>query len=224
MFFGFTKKKQEILEQNFEGIKKETSLQAESLQNWLEDRIARESEKQSLERQQDREALTARIEELLKSQKRQSRSLEDFLDEEQERASAYDDMKEALQRGNEREAALLSLICCYQEQMHLLQQQVMSELEDDKDKKIAWKNQFEIVSDCIRREMRACAMEETGREGETVDFAVHEVLSASDTEDPMLESRVAKVFSPGCVYCGKTVKKARVAAYRRMEDGDDNRN
>lgn len=224
MFFGFTKKKQEILEQNFEGIKKETSLQAESLQNWLEDRIARESEKQSLERQQDREALTARIDELLKSQKRQSRSLEDFLDDEQERASAYDDMKEALQRGNERETALLSLICCYQEQMHLLQQQVMSELEDDKDKKIAWKNQFEIVSDCIRREMRACAMEETGREGETVDFAVHEVLSASDTEDPMLEGRVAKVFSPGCVYCGKTVKKARVAAYRRMEDGDDNRN
>lgn len=94
--------------------------------------------------------------------------------------------------------------------MHLLRQQILSESFHDQDRKDAWNRQFEIVAACLKKELRACGMEETGEDGEIVDFEIHEVLSASDTEDEQLEGRVAKVFAPGCVYHGNVLKKASV--------------
>lgn len=169
------------------------------------------------------EQTDGRMAELLKMQKRQSMTVEDFLDELQERSKEREELQRYIKEGDEREKRLLALICCGREQLCLIQKAVLEEHREDPDRAEAWREQFRLMGEEAGGKMRACALEETGRAGESVDFDVHEVLNVVDTEDENLAHRVAEVFAPGCVYHGMIIKKARVAAYRRINDGDDHR-
>ena len=61
---------------------------------------------------------------------------------------------------------------------------------------------------------KLCAIEETGTEGEHVDYRIHEVIRALDAEEEGTAGTVAKVHSRGMVYEGRVVAKAKVEAYK----------
>lgn len=216
----FRKKKQDEWKQ-------EISLQAENIGKVLSGQIRDSQEAgkvQSVKIVQQLGTLEERMNELQKLQKRQVQSVEDFLEEEQERTDRGEALRQRVQEAGEREEHLLALVGCFQEQLHLLHQQIVMEFQENDSKASAWEKQFEIAEDCLKRRMRSCALEEVGHEMEVLDFDYHEVLKVIDTVDDGIESRVAEVFNPGYIYCGKVIKKAQVAAYRRIKDGDDNRN
>lgn len=207
-------------------LKQEVALQAEKIEGILNSRMenaAADTRAQSTRTEQQLETLSGRMDEFQKMQKRQVQSLEDFLEEEQERSDRGEALKERAQECETREKNLLDLIGSYQEQLYLLRRQMKEEFQEDSIKASAWEKQFEIVDESLIRQMHSCAMEQTGKELELVDFNCHEILQVIDTEAAELDNRVAAVFSPGCIYHGKFIKKAKVAAYRRINDGNGNR-
>ena len=224
MFFG--KKKQEEFMQSLAELKQEVALQAEKIEGIVKgcmENTAADTSVQSTKTEQQLETLSGRMDEFQKMQKKQMQSFEDFLDEEQERADRGEALRERAQECEAREKNLLVLIGSYQEQLHLLRRQMREEFQADSSKASAWEKQFEIVDEGLRRQMYACALEQTGKEMELVDFNCHQILKVIDTEDAELDNRVAAVFSPGCIYHGKIIKKSQVAAYRRINDGNGNR-
>lgn len=222
----FRKKKQEECIHKLDEIKRQEIAHAENLESLLKgrmDSVAEAAGVQSARLGEQLDALVNRMDELQKMQKRQVQSLEDFLEEEEDRADREENQRQKAQADKGREAHLLSLVECYQEQLHLLRRQIREEFEGEQSKAASWEKQFEIVEECLARQRSSCALEQVGKEQEPVDFECHQVLKVINTEDSGLDSRVAEVFCPGFIYHGKVIKKAQVSAYRRIKDGNSDR-
>lgn len=226
MLFGGRGKVMEEWRSTVDVLRKEWAAGQESLKQCLS--VCVETAGQDMKGDLDQlarqmNALDGRMSDMEKSQKRQSQCVEDFLDEVQEQTEEEKALCARVKEAQEREECLLSIVCCYQEQLHLMRRQIMEEHREDGDRAAAWEEQFRFMEEDADGRMRAGAMEQTGRTGEPVDFVLHEVLRAIDTEDENLGNRVAGVFRPGCIYHGKVVRKAQVSAYRRISDVSYNR-
>ena len=183
--------------------------------------LARVSERKSAEEAQAAEHWKTTAEKLETKQqdlerliRRQSDSYEDLLEELQETFRLEEDIRRERRENSRKEEALLSLIMCCREQMTLLEKQVREDGSMTGEKLEAWQQQFSAMAGERLKLMRSCGLEETGQEGEPVDYEIHEILSVRETEDPAKAGRIAQVYSPGLLKEGHVIKKARVAAYK----------
>ncbi len=148
--------------------------------------------------------------------KRHSEAVEDMLEERQTLDTALEGYEQRLKEDREREEKLLKLLCRYQEEfclmedkLHHVEQQYASD----------WLEQMAVFRKSLVNELYQCAMEETGKPGETVDYRLHEILDTADAEDMALDGTVAYCYRRGCVYRGKVIAKAQVKVYRRKTEG-----
>ncbi len=156
--------------------------------------------------------------EMQKLMRRQTGSFEDLLEEFQDQMAQTQRYEQLLKEAKAREQALLSLICCCREQMDLTAGQISRDETMDPHKKQAWQEQFRLMEQEDVRLMALCAMEETGVVGEPVDYGIHEVLKAIDTNDDSLAGTVAEVCCRGRIYGGNVLKKAIITAYRKEKE------
>lgn len=139
--------------------------------------------------------------------KRHNMSLEDLLDNLQEREEQETIWEQRIAQLEAEEEKLVSLVLCRLEQFYTLRR--ASETMDSQ-----WQRQLEIFEEEANRFMAAANLREIRGEGEKVDYECHEVIQAIDTEDEQLAMTVAEVYCPGCSMDGNVIRKARVAAYR----------
>lgn len=143
--------------------------------------------------------------------RRHSEAIEDLLEERGAQEAVIERYETQIREAGEREDMLLALLCRYQEEMGLIEEKLCNvDLQHAKD----WSKQLALFKKSLESELRQCAIEETGRPGEPVDYRYHEILDAEDTEKPELDGRVAYCYRPGCIYHGRVVTKAQIRAYR----------
>lgn len=140
--------------------------------------------------------------------KRLSRTIEDFLDELQEDREQIQEEKERQRETSAREDKLLELVQLYHEQMELLEQWIYKEGNG------AWRQQYDMLKGQVEAEKSVCAIETVGKAGERVDYRLHEVIEAVETDMAEQEGTVAQVYQHGILYHGQVIKKAKVQAYR----------
>ncbi|HBA97759.1 MAG TPA: hypothetical protein DCZ23_06595 [Lachnospiraceae bacterium] len=143
--------------------------------------------------------------------KRYSEAIEDMLDEGKAQEALSRQYEQRIKEDTEREKSLLSLVCCYQEELSLIEKKLCAA---DTQSGNEWAGQMALFRKTLAPELKQCAIEETGLNGETVNYKYHEILDTVDTEDMGLDSTVACTYRPGLIYHGKVIKKAQVAAYR----------
>lgn len=143
--------------------------------------------------------------------KRHSEAIEDLLEQQGTQETVIERYENQIREGRERENMLLNLLCRYQEEFGLIEEKLR-----DMDRQHAedWTDQLSLFRKSLENELRQCAIEETGRTGESVDYRYHEILDVEDTDETALDSTVAHCYRPGCIYHGRVITKAQVRAYR----------
>lgn len=141
-----------------------------------------------------------------KTLRRQTDSIEDFLDICDERREQESLLEQELREERKREEALVNLVCFCREQMDLIAKNLGKDL--------AWAEQNRMIEQEAQKYLRAAQIRETGVCGETVDYEFHQVLNTVETSQKELDGTVAEVYRRGRIWRGKVVRKAQVAAYR----------
>lgn len=154
------------------------------------------------------DALRGDIQKNQKDVRRLSQTVEDFLDELQEEREHTQEERERQRETSVREDKLLKLVQLYLEQMELLEQWIY------KEGNAAWRQQYDMLKGQIEAEKSICAIECVGKAGERVDYRLHEVIEAVETDTAGQEGTVAQVYQHGMLYHGQVIKKAKVQAYR----------
>lgn len=147
-----------------------------------------------------------------KQLKRHSEAIEDMLDEGKAQEALSEQYESKIKEDAERENALLALVCCYQEQLSLIEEKLST--------KDGWAEQMALFKRTLSTEFKQCAIEETGFVGETVDYRYHEILNVVDTEKEGLSNTIARTYRPGLIYHGKVLRKAQVMAYRERGNNE----
>lgn len=160
------------------------------------------------------ESLQAKLEEQINHQRetekllrRQSASLEDFLDE-------FQEQKEGQENTKVRENTWIALICTCRRQLELLEKQVLKDPSLTEEKRSAWESQFALMDRECQKQMRLCGLEEFGSVGEEADYRLYEILSTEDSRDPKDLGTVAEVYAKGHIYQGTVIKKAQASVYK----------
>lgn len=160
------------------------------------------------------ESLQAKLEEQMNHQRetekllrRQSASLEDFLDE-------FQEQKEGQENTKVRENTWIALICTCRRQLELLEKQVLKDPSLTEEKRSAWESQFALMDRECQKQMRLCGLEEFGSVGEEADYRLYEILSTEDSRDPKDLGTVAEVYAKGHIYQGTVIKKAQASVYK----------
>lgn len=199
------------VKENLQNVFSQNVKEAEAMEQWRE--LAQGAAEQI-------ESLTKRQQELERQIRRQSDSFEDLLEEIQDERSHEERLRQERRENSQKEQVLLSLIMCCREQMELLERQIQGDGSMTGEKLEAWQQQFCTMAKERAKLMRPCGLEEVGCQGETVDYEIHEVLSAVGTENGEKAGTVAQVYSSGFIQGGRVIRKARVAAYRLNNSED----
>ena len=141
-------------------------------------------------------------EELREERKEESAALLDALDVQS---------RNALQTAQRQEQALLALAMEYHDQLYSLRR-AAARLGN-----ALWEKQFALAGEKLAEVRVGADIQVVGDAGIPVSYALHEVLDAVPTEDTELAGRVAEVYACGYVYQGKTLRRAKVSAYRLAE-------
>ncbi len=155
---------------------------------------------------QNFDKLDTGLKEWEKTMRSQSDSLEDLLDTMEEQSKGETELEQRLSESSKREQALLDLVCLMRDQMEMIHRR----LSDD----AAWSGQFAMMERETGKLLRNAGIQETGIVGEPVDYEIHQVLEAVETDQINQNHTVACVYSHGRIYCGRTLSKAKVSAYR----------
>ena len=178
---------------------------------------------QLLEQQEEMvEQTSVRLDEMAKRNegyektiRRQADSFEDFLEMEKDQTEERQAWARKEQEHERTEEALVQLACFLLEQMELTKGLLKKSEQMDDRMRQAWELQFQTISQELEKYMRSCGLEQVGKTGETIDYAVHEILNTLPVpaEDDRANGTVAEVYSSGFIYHGHVVRKARVSAY-----------
>lgn len=146
---------------------------------------------------------------------RLSEAVEDILEERKALETATELYERQIKESQDRENMLLALLCRYQEELGLIEERLHNtEQQYAKD----WLEQLSLFRRSLETELRQCSIEETGKPGERVDYSLHEILDAAETEKPEQDGTVAYCYRTGCVYQGRVITKAQVRAYKRRSE------
>ena len=162
------------------------------------------------------DSLEQRYAESEKVIRRQSDSFEDLLDEIQNQNEEHSRQNLRQKEAAQKEQAFLALINCIRDQMFLLEQKMAEDDSLSEEKKAAWRQQFLIMNQEAARLMAPCGLMETGSQGDPIDYDPHNILNAIETQDEAMANTVASVYSRGLFYNGQMIKKADVAAYKKL--------
>lgn len=143
---------------------------------------------------------------LHKAVSEQGMSVEDLLEEWNERKSDDDSVKERFRECAQDEQRFLELFEAYQEQFYNLKRFVSGRDE-------AWARQIATMEEHLEHYRRMCGISVIGECGVEVDYGLHEVIEAVDTDQPDLDRKIADIYRCGYLYKGKVKRKAQVAAY-----------
>lgn len=146
------------------------------------------------------------LDQLCRSVREQGMSVEDLLEEWNEKKSSEDSGREKLRQCAQDERNLLELFEAYQEQFWS-----MKRFADANDE--AWAVQMGMMEKELERCRQRCGISVIGRCGETVDYDLHEVIEAVGADSPELDKKIADVYRCGYLYKGRVQRKAQVAAY-----------
>ena len=136
-------------------------------------------------------------------------AIEDLLDEWEEKVSDEKNVKEQFQEYEHREQQFLKLFETYQEQFWNIKHFAGKDKDTD-----AWAAQISLMEKNLEHYQKLCGISIIGQCGIEVDYDLHEVLEAIDTNDPSKDKKIADIYRCGYLYQGKVMKKAQVSAYR----------
>ena len=169
------------------------------------------------------EKLSSLIEKLADAANQHDMAIEDLLDsweelqekqEEENRslsAAVVEEKDNQIHQAEKRESALLELIMEENDQLFVLQRAAKSINAGD------WVRQFRLTEEKLAARRMAAGLVVVSETNVPVNYAIHEVIDTIEAEDPEQNGRVAEVFSCGYVYMGKTLRKAKVSAFRLEE-------
>ncbi len=191
----------------FKSREKEDRLKNELIQS-LDDRF--QTLRQEIgEGGRQMEELNKKVGQLQLSVQRHDMSIEDLLEEWEEKRSDEADVRSRFQEGERSENLLLKVFEAYQEQFWSLKR-----FADTADTKLA--EQLELMEKNLMHARQICGISMIGDCGATLNYDLHEVIEVLDTTDTRLDGMIAVVYSCGYLYKGKVKKKARVAVYRAI--------
>ena len=136
-------------------------------------------------------------------------AIEDLLDEWEEKVSDEKNVKEQFQEYEHREQQFLKLFETYQEQFWNIKHFAGKDKDTDD-----WAAQISLMEKNLEHYQKLCGISIIGQCGIEVDYDLHEVLEAIDTNDPSKDKKIADIYRCGYLYQGKVMKKAQVSAYR----------
>ncbi|MCI9190556.1 MAG: nucleotide exchange factor GrpE [Lachnospiraceae bacterium] len=191
----------------FKSREKEDRLKNELIQS-LDDRF--QTLRQEIgEGGRQMEELNKKVGQLQLSVQRHDMSIEDLLEEWEEKRSDEADVRSRFQEGERSENLLLKVFEAYQEQFWSLKR-----FTDTADTKLA--EQLELMEKNLMHARQICGISMIGDCGAALNYDLHEVIEVLDTTDTRLDGMIAVVYSCGYLYKGKVKKKARVAVYRAI--------
>ncbi|MBD5489868.1 MAG: nucleotide exchange factor GrpE [Lachnospiraceae bacterium] len=144
----------------------------------------------------------------------QGMSIEDMLEEWSERKSDDDSVKERFRECAQNEQQLLELFEAYQEQFRNMKRFATARDE-------AWAAQITLMEKNLEHYRQLCGISVIEECGVEVDYDLHEVIEAVDTDQPDLDRKIAHIYRCGYLYKGKVKRKAQVAAYRVSSREED---
>lgn len=162
--------------------------------------------------------MTQSMAQLQRSVREQGMSVEDLLEEWNERKADDDGVKERFREYAKDEQRLLELFEAYQDQFWNLRR--FAEGKDE-----AWAAQISMMEKSLEHYRQMCGISIIGECGADVDYDLHEVIDVVETDEPGLERKVALIYQCGYLHKGRVVRKAKVAAYsagnRAQSNGQD---
>lgn len=159
-------------------------------------------------------ALTDTVKQVEKQIQRQSTSFEDLLDEFQDQRSHWDEDSRHKKERNQREQALLAWAVLERDQLSLLRNAFLGDSSLSEERKSAWATQFSMMEDDGVKRMALCDVQEFGAEGASFDTGLYEVLDVWSAPEQAFDGKIARLYSPGLLYGGKLLRKAKAAVYR----------
>lgn len=138
-------------------------------------------------------------------------ALEDLLDEWEERQSDEQTVQNRFEEMKQNESQLLALIEASQEQFWSLKR--FAESNQD----TALSAQVTFMEQSLERSRLLCGIHVIQESGVDVDYSLHEIVEAVDTDDPTLDKKIATIYCCGYIYKGTVKKKAKAAAYRLIK-------
>ncbi|MDO4338993.1 MAG: nucleotide exchange factor GrpE [Eubacteriales bacterium] len=192
--------------------KDKTQKESEMLLRRVEEKLhAMEQAEQA--RQEKDESFQQELQKLEKEVKKHNMTIEDLLDVLEEQQEEKETARRKEQEYKTECEKLLSVFEAYQEQFW----QIKKHLDGNG----TWKQMFALMEEEQAKEQMLCGISLIGRPGEKVDYSLHEVIEAVDTEEQGKDKQIANVYSPGYLYQGKVRKKARVSAYRAAAQNEE---
>ena len=136
-------------------------------------------------------------------------AVEDLLDEWEEKNSNENSTQKLLQESKQNEEQLLELFEAYLEQFWNLKH-----FADTKNE--TWAAQMALMGKKLEHYQQLCGINIIGECGIEVDYNLHEVIEAIETQNPEQDKIIAEIYHCGYIYKGKIRKKATVSAYRTV--------
>ncbi len=136
-------------------------------------------------------------------------AIEDLLEKLEENESEREETGKQILECRQSEKLLLELFESYQEQFWNLKR-----LAGEKDE--TWAAQMALIGTKLEHCRQLCGISIIEESGIEVNYGLHEVLEAVDTEQQEKDKLVAEIISWGYLYKGRVMKKAKVTAYHAV--------
>lgn len=143
-------------------------------------------------------------------------ALEDMLELLDGKLESEHFMSNRIKELEESEEKLLLLMADYEEQMFLIDGCVKN-ISGTGSGGSAWAEQLDSVRGKLFEHMNTCGITVIADTHQMVNYEYHEVIQVVDTEEAALSRTVLEIYSPGFIYKGRVLKRAKVAAYRLTE-------
>ena len=194
----------EKMEQKLDLLEKEIQAVREIWEAWLQ------GNGQEI-RQELKQELGQEMQQLGNTIKKHDLAIENLLDELEEQQGDNQEKKKKEQEQKLEREKFLNLFEAYQDQFWQIK-------EFPGNRNETWQQQLSLMEQELKKSQIYCGITSIDQVDETVDFDLHEVIEVIDTHDENRDRKIARIYSPGFVYCGKVRKKAKAAVYRFAPD------
>lgn len=139
--------------------------------------------------------------------RRHDMALEDCLDALEEQQEEQRQSRKQIRKLEAEQEKLLKLLAVYQEQLWGMKRYAGQNAPE-------WLSQLELVEKTAESSRLSCGVAWIDAAEVPVDYELHDVIEARTVSEEAMDKRVAEIYSPGLIFQGNVIRKARVAAYR----------
>ena len=123
------------------------------------------------------------------------------------------ELEKQLAQSEKREAALLGLLMAYHDQLHGLRRAAERAGAE------GWGRQLALAEEKLSGDCASLGLQTVQDGGVPVNYAIHEVVDTAAADGPERVGCVAEVYSCGYLYLGRTLRKAKVSAWKGAAPG-----